>query len=215
MYVRQRNDGDALDGDEDLTGVADAFHIAFGAFVEAVGDADAVAGTEAVGVAAQVHGVGVGAGDGGGDAEDLHLAVGDAAGALGDQVGVVEHVRVVGALVVEQVGLGAVHEEERCDQGLLDVAEFAGFEVFFDHHGEVGVVAQLPEVFLHGASLAVKDFECVPGGLLCVLRRLHAWMMKMFSCGCIFHSPTPNAGCKAGYPREIRRLTGPPQRALY
>ena len=173
MNVRQGYYGDALDGDEDLAGVADAFHVAFGAFVEAVGDADAVAGAEAGGVAAEVHGVRVGAGDGGGDAEDLHLAVGDAAGAFGNQIGVVEHVRVVGALVVEQILFGAMHEEERGDQGFFHVAELAGFEVFFNHHGEVGVVAQFAEVFLHGAGLAVKDLEGVPGGVLCVLGWLH------------------------------------------
>ena len=173
MYVRQCDDGDALDGDEDFAGVADAFDVAFGAFVEAVGDADAVAGAEAGGVAAEVHGVGVGAGDGGGDAEDLHLAVGDATGTLGDQIGVVEHVRVVGALVVEQVLFRAMHEEERGDQGFFHVAELAGFEVFFNHHGEVGVVSQFAEVFLHGAGLAVKDLEGVPGGVLCVLEWLH------------------------------------------
>ena len=173
MNVRQGDYGDALDGDEDLAGVADAFHVAFGAFVEAVGDADAVAGAEAGGVAAEVHGVGVGAGDGGGDAEDLHLAVGNTARALGDQVGVVEHVRVVGALVVEQILFGAVHEEERGNQGFFYVTELAGIEVFFDHHGEVGVVALFAEVFLHGAGLAVKDLEGVPGGVLCFLGWLH------------------------------------------
>ena len=158
MDVRQRYYGDALDGDEDLAGVADAFHVAFGAFVEAVGDTDAIAGAEAGGVAAEVHGVGVGAGDGGGDAEDIHLAVGDAAGALGDQVGVVEHVRVVSTLVVEQVLFGAMHEEERGNQRFFYVAELASFKVFFNHHGEVGVVTQFAEVFLHCACFTVEDF---------------------------------------------------------
>ena len=173
MDVRQGDYGDALDGDEDFAGVADAFHVAFGAFVEAVGNADAVAGAEAGGVAAEVHGVGVGAGDGGGDAENLHLTVRNPAGALGDQIGVVEHVRVVGALVVEQVLFGAMHEEERGDQRFFYIAELAGFEVFFNHHGEVGVVSLFAEVFLHGAGLAVKDLEGVPGRVLCVLGWLH------------------------------------------
>ena len=166
MYIRQRHNGDTLNSDQNLSGVADALDISFGAFVEAVNHADAVAGAEAGGVAAEVDGVGVGAGDRGGDTEDLHLAVGNAAGALCDQVGVVEHVRVVGALVIEQVMLWAVHEEERCDQRLLDVAEFAGFEMFLDHHGQIGIVSNLAEIFLDGWGLTVEDLQGVPVGIV-------------------------------------------------
>ena len=206
MDVGECHDGDALDADEDLAGVADALHVAFGAFVEAVRHADAVAGAEAGGVAAQINGAGVGAGNRGGGAEDGHFAVVDAAGALGLQIGVPHHLVIVPPLVVFKEGLGTVDEEQRSDKRLFDISQFAGLEMFLDHRGKVGIEARLAEILLDEGSLAVEYFQCVPVAF---------FESGLHRCRHIPSTP-PSPSFSDFYKRKraIGRLTGPCCRAM-
>ena len=189
MDVRQCHDGDALDGDQHLARVPDALHIAFGTLVEAFRHEDAVAGAEFFGVAAQVQGVRVGSRQRRGDPEDVHLAVGNAAGLAPvgrGRIRVVEHLAFMTVLVGQQLMLGTVDEQQRSD-----------------HLRQVGVVSGLAEVFLHLRGLAVEDLQGVPGRGFGGLGCRHGYF---FVKGYTFHSPTLGSGRKAGSLHENRAI---------
>ena len=172
MDVTDRDDGDAGDGDDELTVFLDALDVAFGALVDAVDHAYAVArvvlrrvGTEVLDVAS-----GVRRGD---EDEGSHLVVADGAGdVVSVRVfdGVVHEVLVVRLLELPEPVFGTADEEDRRDELLLDVAELA-FVVFFDRvDRDVGLNARRDDG-LEIDHAVVEHFECVPveafGGRFC------------------------------------------------
>ena len=122
MNVTDRDDGDSGDGDDEFAVFLDALDVTFGAFVDAVDDAYAVAcvvfgciGSKVLDVAA-----GVGGGD---EDEGAHLVVADGAGFAGLRVGVVHKVLVVVVFEVDEPFFAAADEEERGDERFFLVGQ--------------------------------------------------------------------------------------------
>ena len=163
MDVTDRDDGDTGDGDDELAVFLDALDVAFGAFVDAVNHAHAVARVVLGRVDAEVLDVTAGVGRGDED-EGSHLVVADDAGnVVSVRVfdGVVHEVRVVRLLELPEPVFGTADEEERRDELLLDVAELA-FVVFFDRVDRDVALNARRDGGLEVDHAVVEHFECVP-----------------------------------------------------
>ena len=161
MDVTDRDDGDTGHGDDEFAVLLDALDVAFGAFVDAVGHAHAVArvvfrrvGTEVLDVAACV--------GGGHQDERAHLRVADGAGGLLPGLRVVHEILVVALLEINQPALLAAHEHQRGDQLLLDVGQAAGLEVLDRVDRDISLHARCFEQGLHVNDAVVEHLERVP-----------------------------------------------------
>ena len=184
MDVADRDDGDTGHGDDELAVLLDTLDVAFGAFVDAVGHAHAVArvvfrrvGAEILHVAARL---------GGGDEDErAHLLVADGSGRLALGVRVVHKVLVVALLEIDEPFLLAAHEHQRGDQLLLLVDQPPGVQPFHGVDGDIGLDALVLEEGLDVDHAVVEHLECVPvesfGGWVCELKRHDG--------GYFFHSP--------------------------
>ena len=184
MDVADRDDGDAGHGDDEFAVFLDAFDVAFGAFVDAVGHAHAVArvvlrrvGAEVLHVAARL--------SGGDEDERAHLLVADGPGRLALGIRVVHEILVVAVLEVHEPFLLAAHEHQRGDQLLLFVDQPPGVQPLHGMDRDIGLDALMLEEGLDMDHPVVENLEGVPmesgRGRVCELKR--------HGGGYFFHSP--------------------------
>ena len=181
MNVTDRDDGDAGDGDDEFAVFLDAFDVAFGAFVDAVDDAYAVACVVLGGIGSEVLDVASGVG-GGDEDEGAHLVVADGAGFAGLRVGVVHKVLVVVVFEADEPFFAAADEEERGDELLLDVGEAAGVEFLDGVDGDVTLDSRREEGF-EVDDPVVEHLEGVPVGAV------EGWFDEVGGGGHFFYSP--------------------------
>ena len=161
MDVAHGHDGDAGHGHDELAVFLDALDVAFGALVDAVDHAHAVARAIFRRVGAEILDVPAGVGRGHQD-EGAHLIVADGPGFAALRFCVEHKVLVVFVLELDEPFPGAADKEQRGDQLLLDIGQAAAFVLLDGMHRDIGLGALCFEQGLEIDHAVPEHLQGVP-----------------------------------------------------